>query len=934
MDDPNHTPPGTEIETSSESLQAAAFREAVAQDNIEWLNSNLEHDKTLLDTTFMVHRSMDGIEETFHVNALALASLHAQVLVVRVLLKHGASAETEIPNMGGTALHMASIGGNVEIARLLVNKKADVNQADRYGNTPLHLASEFGNLDAVTFLLDMGAQIKVVDKKDSTPFHLACASGALEVAKTLWARGLPSQLYDRNIYSNQPIHLAAINNCHNVMAWLLRKGASAGEPGRHRMNALQLACCKKSTETVSAILDDEDTDPSIIHTKNRYQLTPLLLACLNLCPEIVNTLLCRGALASDVDENQSSCYHQVVNGQKDFSKDHIEILQRLVTEGADIDQENRQGQSPLFLACVKGKADLVKCLLNLGASINGRKGRSPLLPASLDDDSIILEHLLEKKPDLSCRNNHGISPLALACRHGKVHNLKLLIAKGADITARSNHNHTPLCFSATNDHVKIMIEILKTPTYYPTNSLKRKLPSENDSCRIEIAKAMIRGFGSELEAVKITMMDSAEYVLFWAVRMNCWEVLQKYNECKPQAHSFSNLQGASWLHLASQYGHCRRIMEFFSHCNPQDKTRTGATALHLAAVNGSLETAEFLLNLISTQQSNPQSLTAKIDAILECDNYGESPLALSVKRSSGAHRDLASVFWREFEALGSLDWKRMVPSRTKARVLEALAQYERPGGEKVLKSLLEQWSSPNTTVTPDTRTALEWAVESKQSVVVWWLLSKGGHSSRSTMESATRLAHSLEGKVGRLIQDLLKSPPPLLDSVANPNDDQPPAIPEPTQDKEEIPLLTIVDIHQKGTATMPRYVKANIHDVIYEPDYMGGPSAIIERAPKTVGLRDLESLKVQMEDAEQEDQKDRDHGVENLLMDVTNLWSNPQKSNYGVEKPKVRWIHLPANKASNVLMRKTYCANYIIASSNAGSLYSTLARLGKIRNGP
>jgi hypothetical protein len=186
------------------------------------------------------------------------------------------------------------------------------------------------------------------------------------------------------------------------------------------------------------------------------------------------------------------------------------------------------------------------------------------------------------------------------------------------------------------------------------------------------------------------------------------------------------------------------------------------------------------------------------------------------------------------------------------------------------------------------------------------------------MESATRLAHSLEGKVGRLIQDLLKSPPPLLDSVANPNDDQPPAIPEPTQDKEEIPLLTIVDIHQKGTATMPRYVKANIHDVIYEPDYMGGPSAIIERAPKTVGLRDLESLKVQMEDAEQEDQKDRDHGVENLLMDVTNLWSNPQKSNYGVEKPKVRWIHLPANKASNVLMRKTYCANYIIASSNAG----------------
>ncbi|OBS26250.1 hypothetical protein FPOA_00190 [Fusarium poae] len=896
MDDPAQAPSGAQNDLVSEPLQAGAFREAVQQNNIEWLNDNLERDKSLLDITFIYEFSDNKVEETLHVNALALASADGQVSAVNALLEHGASVETEIPTIGGTALHLATRWGGFEVVRLLVEKEADINQADKYGSTPLHLASRFDKLDVVNYLLDMGAQINVKDKEENTPFLHACAGGVLEIAKLLWARGSPSQLYERNIYSNQPIHLAAINDRHNMIPWLLEKGASADELGQNGANALHQACAEGSAETVRAILNHSKTDPSIVHTRNRQQRTPLLVACLNVRPEVVNILTDRYTLVSDTDANQDSCYHQVVMNEDEFSEDHKKVLNYLVGWGADIDQENRQGCSPLVFACKRGKIDLIKSLLDLGASIDGTKGNSPLLEACLLNDTRALETLLEKKPDLSCTNHHGLSPLALACTFGKLHNVKLLIANGADVTARTNTHFTSLCIAAFYNHVETMIEILKTPTYYPSDSLKRGLPDENDSGRLAIENGMLGGFDSSLENVRSIMMENIGYILYWAVRMNCVSVLQKYDECKPEGHRFNNLQGASWLHLASQYGCQEQILEFFSHFSTRDKTRTGATALHLAAVNGTLGTTEFLLNLISTQQTSPHDPIPKIDAILECDNSGESPLALSIKRNSGAHKDLANIFWREFDALGTLDLKGIVPSCTKPKILESLAQYERPGGEKILKSVLEQWSSPNTAVPPDTRTALEWAVESKQSVVVWWLLSKGGHSSRSTMESATRLAQNLEGKVGRLIQDLLKSPPPLLDSVANPNDDQPPAIPEPTHDKEEIPLLTIVDMHEKDAAIKPRYAKASIHDIVYESASAGGLSAIIERAPRTLGLRDLESFKAEVEVAEDEDQKTVGDGIVNLSMDASAVKGDQQQSNSGVEKPKVRWIHLPANK--------------------------------------
>ena len=54
--------------------------------------------------------------------------------------------------------------GHVEIVKLLLDKEADVNVADKEEWTPLHVASENGHVEVVKLLLDKEADVNAADK--------------------------------------------------------------------------------------------------------------------------------------------------------------------------------------------------------------------------------------------------------------------------------------------------------------------------------------------------------------------------------------------------------------------------------------------------------------------------------------------------------------------------------------------------------------------------------------------------------------------------------------------------------------------------------------------------------------------------------------------------------------------------------------------------
>uniref|UniRef100_A0A8C0F2T5 Ankyrin repeat and SOCS box containing 11 n=1 Tax=Bubo bubo TaxID=30461 RepID=A0A8C0F2T5_BUBBB len=154
-------------------------------------------------------------------------------------------------------------------------------------------------------------------------------------------------------------------------------------------------------------------------------ITPLFNACCSGSVACVNMLLEFGA-KPQLGNHLASPIHEAVK------RGHRECMEILLAHEVDIDQEDLQHGTPLYVACTYQRTDCVKKLLELGANVNmGKRLDTPLHAAARKSSMEVVILLTDYGANPKCRNAELKCALDLAVPNSKVEQV-LLLREGND----------------------------------------------------------------------------------------------------------------------------------------------------------------------------------------------------------------------------------------------------------------------------------------------------------------------------------------------------------------------------------------------------------------------------------------------------------------------------------------------------------------------
>ncbi|WP_286232177.1 ankyrin repeat domain-containing protein [Wolbachia pipientis] len=137
------------------------------------------------------------------------------------------------------------------------------------------------------------------------------------------------------------------------------------------------------------------------------------------------------------------------------------IVGVLLEKGANVNEKGWRDATPLHFAARNGHASVVEVLLAKGANVDekGWRDATPLHFAAGNGHKKTVEVLLKAEANVNAVDIEGWTPLHVAALHGRANIVGVLLEKGANVNEKGWRDATPLHFAARNGHKKT-VEVL------------------------------------------------------------------------------------------------------------------------------------------------------------------------------------------------------------------------------------------------------------------------------------------------------------------------------------------------------------------------------------------------------------------------------------------------------------------------------------------
>jgi len=159
--------------------------------------------------------------------------------------------------------------------------------------------------------------------------------------------------------------------------------------------------------------------------------------------------------------------HAIAKGDPTDVRNHLLL-------GADVNQKNKQGWTPLHFCAVRGKTECARVLIKNGAVVDPLTGtqKTPLHFAAERNFLPLVKLLVESGANLSACDNEGWSPLHYAAEKDRIQVATYLIQKGAKVDLVSTRGGTPLheaSASASPEMIQLLLKSGADKTIKATN---------------------------------------------------------------------------------------------------------------------------------------------------------------------------------------------------------------------------------------------------------------------------------------------------------------------------------------------------------------------------------------------------------------------------------------------------------------------------------
>ncbi|KAL1494475.1 hypothetical protein ABEB36_010071 [Hypothenemus hampei] len=360
-------------------------------------------------------------------------------------------------------LILATLDKNHHLLMFLLKENFDINQQDECGKTALHHAAQRDLQDILLLLIDHGANVNSLDHNRNTPLHLACDWGQVSCVKALIYSSDQVEINLQNVSGESPLFLATKWGYVDIIKILLENGASVCLKNNRNMTVYAFStnfyvstlfsdfAARQSNQLRQEISEEKDQTPEIIvHLQRKdiyYGVTPRTsseIKKLELLFKVIENndlpLACFYLGYSDSSNNrqvalEKKCHPLCVC--KKCSEDGLLIPE--ISQSSykfNVNLCNKEGFTALHIAAKFGRTEILRILLDSGATLNVCTYKTLQTPLHL---AVISQSVQTVKDLLQCGNcridaqdYRGNTPLYYACMKNNLKIVETLLKNGAD----------------------------------------------------------------------------------------------------------------------------------------------------------------------------------------------------------------------------------------------------------------------------------------------------------------------------------------------------------------------------------------------------------------------------------------------------------------------------------------------------------------------